>query len=82
METTIVTLTDSFQLVGTAGAWKVIQVLNQNGADIYIGDTPTGNGFTLDKLDGMTPTGWVDANIYAKRRTGDSDKVIKVATAA
>ena len=37
METTIVTLTDSFQLVGTAGAWKVIQVLNQNGADIYIG---------------------------------------------
>ena len=81
METTIVTLTDSFQLVGPAGAWKVIQVLNQNGADIYIGDTPTGNGFTLDKLDGMTPAGWVDANIYAKRRSLDSDKVIKVAIA-
>ena len=82
METTYATLTDSFVQIATAGAWSVIQVINQQGADIYIGDTPTGQGFTLDKLDGMTPTAWVDANIWAKRRSGDGDRTVVIAIAA
>ncbi len=83
METTIITLTTSYQQIATAGAWSVIQVLDSKGAEIYIGDTPgTKRGFTLDKLDGMTPTSWVDADIHAKLRSSDADKVVKVAIAS
>ena len=82
METTYITLTDSYQTIALAGAWSVIQVLNRSGADVYIGDTPTGQGFTWDKLDGMTPASLVDAKISMKRRGTDGNKVVVVAVAA
>ena len=70
-ETSIITLTTTYQEIAVSGAWSAIQVVGSGAAEIYLGDTPgTNQGFVLKNLDGMTPTSWADAKVNARIKNG------------
>ena len=50
METTVIVLTNAYQLLALTGAWSIIQVRDKEGAEFYFGATPAAKeGFILDK---------------------------------
>lgn len=80
-----VTITESYTLVASAGAWTSIQVTGIQQVDVFIqasgGAAPTTElGFILRVLDAMTPDTFGDGDIYIKTRQALPNSSVAILT--
>jgi len=79
MTTVIITATESYALVGLAGAWNALQNISNGVISVVIGDTApadTDKGFLLRPLDGVNPGSFGDEDIYVRAKIGSGDIAI------